>query len=291
MCFTPRTANRARTSSIDLGARMCIAPSRSLAPPSCKHAVLPPPPFLYSAAGVLLCLVLWLCLRELGPVAASALVTGWLGTALHFKHLLGTTYRNGRLPGPLLNLGSRATFLALLAWTGGLPCRPPHVLLLALYAYSYLDGSEWTGRRRCPGLLRWDWLGAAFEKLLGGLGGHKMVTLADGEPSGDERAAGPLLGGRPLMLCMHPHGFFPMATLHNLGFERSGVKRALPAVYALPQWQSHGLAVAVASFCFYVPGPHEAHTCTRTHPHLHADAATHPFVPHAPRHTRPSPRL
>ena len=270
---------------------MCIAPSRSLAPPSCKHAVLPPPPFLYSAAGVLLCLVLWLCLRELGLVAASALVTGWLGTALHFKHMLGTTYRNGRLPGQLLNLGSRATFLALLAWTGGLPCRPPHVLLLALYAYSYLDGSEWTGRRRCPGLLRWDWLGAAFEKLLGGLGGHKMVTLADGEPSGDERAAGPLLGGRPLMLCMHPHGFFPMATLHNLGFERSGVKRALPAVYALPQWQSHGLAVAVASFCFYVPGAHEAHTCTRTHPRLHADAATHPFVPHAPRHTRLSPRL
>ena len=108
---------------------MCIAPSRCLAPPGCKHAVLPPPPFLYSAAGVLLCLVLWLCLRELGPVAASALLTGWLGTALHFKHLLGTTYRNGRLPGPLLNLGSRATFLALLAWTGGLPCRPPHVAL------------------------------------------------------------------------------------------------------------------------------------------------------------------
>ena len=236
--------------------RMCIAPSRSLAPPSCKHAVLPPSPVSYPAAGTLLCLVLWLCLRELGPVAASALLTGWLGTALHFKHLLGTTYRNGRLPGPLLNLGSRATFLALLAWAGGLPCRPPHVLLLALYAYSYLDGSEWTGRRRCPGLLRWEWLGAAYEKLLGGLGGHKMVTLADGEPSGDEPAAGPMLGGRPLMLCMHPHGFFPMATLHNLGFERSGVKRALPAVYALPQWQSHGLAVAVASFCFYVPGPH-----------------------------------
>ena len=55
---------------------------------------------------------------------------------------------------------------------------------------------------------------------------------------------------------MHPHGFFPMATLHNLGFERSGVKRALPAVYDMPQWQSHGLAVAVASFCFYVPGAH-----------------------------------
>ena len=68
---------------------MCIAPSRSLAPPSCKHAVLPPPPFLYSAAGAFLCLVLWLCLRELGPVAASALVTGWLGTALHFAEHVG----------------------------------------------------------------------------------------------------------------------------------------------------------------------------------------------------------
>jgi len=245
---------------------MCLAPTSS------RHAMLPPSPVTHPSAGALLCLVLWFCLGELGSVAASALLTGWLGTALHFKHLLGTTYRQGRLPGPLLNLGSRATFLALLAWTVGLPCRPSHALLVALYAYTYLDGGEWTGRRRCPGLLRWNWLGAAFEKFLGGRGGHKMVTLADGEPSGDHRAVGPPSGGRPLILCMHPHGFFPMATNHNLGFERSGVQRVLPAVYAQPQWQSCGLAVAVASFCFYVPGPH-----LRLHPpHLHPDSAIPP---------------
>ena len=68
-----------------------------------------------------------------------------------------------------------------------------------------------------------------------------MATLADGAP---------LTGERPLILCMHPHGFFPVATNHNLGFERSGVVRAIPAVLSQPA----GLAVAVASFCFYVPG-------------------------------------
>ena len=250
---------------------MCLAPSASS-----RHGMLPPSSVTHPAAGALLCLVLWCCLGELGSVAAAALLTGWLGTALHFKHLLGTTYRQGQLPGPLLNLGSRATFLSLLAWTVGLPCRPPHALLVALYAYTYCDGGEWTGRRRCPGLLRWNWLGAAFEKLLGGLGGHKMVTLADGEPSGDHRAVGPPSGGRPLILCMHPHGFFPMATNHNLGFERSGVQRVLPAVYAQPQWQSCGLAVAVASFCFYVPGP-RLHLHMHLHPpHLHADYSLPP---------------
>ena len=114
------------------------------------QAALAPSSAAQTAAGALLCLVLWFCLGALGSAAALVLLAGWFATALHFKHLLGTTYRQGRLPSHLLNMGSRATFLALLAWTVGLSCRPSHALLLALYAYySYLDGGEWTGRRRC----------------------------------------------------------------------------------------------------------------------------------------------
>ena len=131
---------------------MCLArsdiPRSDLSGCVSGRTMLPPSSVVHPAAGALFCVALWFCCCALGAAASSALLACWVAAALHFKHLLGTTYRQGRLPSRSLNLCSRATFLAFLAWTVGLPCRPPQALLLSLYAYTYLDGGEWTGQRR-----------------------------------------------------------------------------------------------------------------------------------------------
>ena len=111
---------------------------------------------------------------------------------------------------------------------------------LALYAYSFLDGGEWTGARSLrPQLMSWSRLADGYAHLLGG----PCMTIADG----------PALQSHdgPFILCMHPHGLFPFGTNHTLGFSRGGLTSAsvFPA--------ARSLVVAVASFCFYLPGLRE----------------------------------
>ena len=197
----------------------------------------------HPAIGALATVTLFACVAD-SPLLVAVLFACWLATAFHSKHLLGTTYRQGRLPGRWFNLGSRVVWLVALVWPcscvvgGGLW----FCVGLALYSYSFLDGGEWTGGRSLRGSVGWtavmDWsrLAAGYARLLGG----PCATIADGPPLQS-----------PCILCMHPHGLFPFGTNHNLGMSRGG----LTSASVFPGARS--LVVAVASFCFYIPGLRE----------------------------------
>ena len=124
------------------------------------NIMLPRSSVIHPALGAIATVALYLCVAD-RPLLVSVLFACWLATAFRCKHLLGTTYRGGRLPGRWFNMSSRVVFLVC---GMAVPCscivgggRYFWAVALALYAYSFLDGGEWTGARSLrPQLMSWN---------------------------------------------------------------------------------------------------------------------------------------
>ena len=193
------------------------------------------------------------------PMSAAQFLLVWAAVVRKTGLLTGTRARNHTAHPEALDISSRAVFLLFLMWAAATLSSRRLVRwllpLMPLYGASYLDGSEVSTRRYRRGARHqtpsWFHLHnngwCAFYGWCLEHCGQKPTIKAHGSPPPSDQQC--LYG-------FHPHGIFPFGVQYvvGLGYEATARDLAMPhAAY----YDERRMMVAVASFCFYLPGMRE----------------------------------